>query len=53
MLLPEHCVCVGSQLPVQLAVVPEAMHVLFVHLLAAPYCPLASHVRTPLFEQSC
>jgi hypothetical protein len=52
-LLPEHCVCVGSQLPTQLAVVPKATHVLFVHLLGDPYCPLAPHVRTPLLEQSC
>jgi hypothetical protein len=51
--LPEHCVCVGSQLPTQLAVVPDATQVLFVHLLGAPYWPLASQVRTPLLEQSC
>jgi hypothetical protein len=51
--LAEHCVCAGSHVPVQLAVVPEVTHVLFVHLLGVPYCPVASHVRTPLVEQSC
>ena len=28
--LPEHCVCAGSQLPTQLAVVPDTTQALFV-----------------------